>query len=128
MSSAIMSDNLTVKSLNFIVLHTSDLAAARNYYTQLGFVIVDESPDFVQFASATGEGAGFGIGRLTPETSHEPELWWGVEDADAAYAAAQTQGAEIVHSPVDMPFGRTLAIKDPAGYILHLWQETPPAK
>ncbi|SRR5579875_567608 len=113
---------LTANSLNFIMLHTSDLAATREFYTWLGFVVVDELPDFVQFAAPNGQGAAFGVGLLTPEHGHEPELWFDISDADAAFAQAQAQELEIVHPIMEMPFGRVFAIKDPAGYILHLSQ------
>jgi catechol 2,3-dioxygenase-like lactoylglutathione lyase family enzyme len=42
----------------------------------------------------------------------------GVDDADAACAVLEERGVEIVHGPLDRPWGiRTAAFADPDGYL-----------
>ncbi len=112
-----------ISGLQFVMLHTDDIAAARAFYKdRMGLTVVTDSPSFLQFASPTGKGADLAVGALTPEVSHEPELWWYVDDVDAAHATLIAQGAEIVAPLTDMPFGRFCATKDPAGYTVYLLQ------
>ncbi len=114
----------TILGLQFVFIHTDDMAATRAFYAeQMGLTLISDSPEFLQFAAPGGKGAELGVGLLSaPGVSHEPELWWYVDDVDAAYAALIAQGAEIVTPLTDMPFGRVCATKDPAGYTLHLLQ------
>ena len=112
-----------VQGLNFVIVHVPDVAAARDFYTEkLGFTVEAEQPGFVQFKRPGDEGATYALG-LTPSGSAEgPELWWYVADADAAHADLVARGVEIASPPVDQPFGRTFAIKDPSGNILNMLQ------
>jgi PhnB protein len=48
-----------------------------------------------------------------------------LDDVDAHYAAAKAAGAEIVHPPKDVPYGRTYSALDPEG---HPWFFTSPPK
>lgn len=113
----------TILGLQFVFIHTDDMAATRAFYAeQMGLTLVTDSPDFLQFAAPGGKGAELGVGLGAAESGHEPELWWYVNDVDAAYAALIAQGAEIVTPLTAMPFGRTFATKDPAGYTLNLLQ------
>lgn len=112
--------------LNFVLVHVDDVAPARAFYTEkMGLAVADEQPGFVQFAQPGGRGAAFAIIERGAEV---PELWWDVENADAAYAELKRQGVEILSEPEDRPFGRTFSIKDPAGNALHLLQQAPIAE
>lgn len=111
-----------LQGLNFVMVHVSDVAAARAFYTEkLGFAVEDEHPGFVQFKQP-GSGAAFAIGQLTGPADERIELWWFVDDADAAHAALAKQGVEIVIPPHDEPFGRAFAVKDPVGNTLYMLQ------
>ncbi len=89
------------------------------YVEKLGFTVEAENPGFVQFRP-TEAGAAFALGQ---QGHGDPiELWWYVDDADATHAALAAQGVEIVSPPADQPFGRTFAIKDPAGNTLNMLQ------
>ena len=48
-----------------------------------------------------------------------------LDDVDAHYSAAKAAGAEIVHPPKDVPYGRAYWAVDPAG---HPWFFTSPPK
>ena len=57
----------------------------------------------------------------------EPELYWLVDDAEAAFSEL-SQKAEVSMPMKQMPFGRVFGIKDPAGrpqYILEFARERP---
>ena len=111
--------------LNFVLVHVDDVATARAFYTEkLGLTVADEQPGFVQFAQPGGRGAAFAVVERGAEV---PELWWDVEDADAAYAELKRQGVSVLSEPEDRPFGRTFSIKDSSGNTLHLLQQTPAA-
>ena len=117
-------------SVQFIVRHVTDIAAARAFYTEkMGLEIEAEQPGFVQFKSQ--EGAPFAISLASadpvaaalPGGQSEPlELWWYVDDADGAYAELKDRGVEIVFPPMDAPFGRAFAIKDAAGEYCFILQ------
>ena len=46
-----------------------------------------------------------------------------LDEADAHYAQAQAQGAEIVEPLADLPHGRSYTVRDPQG---HSWFFTSP--
>lgn len=110
--------------LNFILLHVSDVEQARTFYTEkLGLVVEDQQPDFVQFQQPMGNGAIFALSKSSDNaTLQGAELWWYVDDANKTFADLVAQGTEVVSKPVDEPFGRVFAIKDPAGHTLHMLQ------
>lgn len=111
-----------VTGLNFVLVHVRDIARARAYYTEkLGLTVEAESPDFVQFAQPGGQGATFALSLdAEAKPSKDPELWWYVEDADAAHAELVSKGVEIASPLEDKPFGRTFAIKDSEGNTVYL--------
>jgi predicted enzyme related to lactoylglutathione lyase len=49
-------------------------------------------------------------------------MWWYVDDAEATLAQLQAREIPIVEALADQPFGRTLAIQDPAGNKIYLLQ------
>lgn len=112
--------------LNFVLIHVDDVASARTFYTEkLGLTVADEQPGFVQFGQPGGQGAAFAVVERGAEV---PELWWDVEDIDTAYAELKQWGVEVLSEPEARPFGRTFAIKDPAGNTQHLLQQPQTAK
>jgi predicted enzyme related to lactoylglutathione lyase len=121
----------TAPTLNFILLHVDDVAAVRPFYTEkLGLAVLDEQPGFVQFARPDGSGASLALTEraATTKPTQTVELWWYVDDADAAHADLADRGVEIASPPTDMPFGRTFSIHDPAGHTLFLLQLAPGVK
>lgn len=112
-----------VQGLSFVLMHVRDVAAVRGFYTEkLGFTVDAEQPGFVQFARRSGDDATYALGQTPPNTPEGPELWWYVDDADASHAELAARGVEIVSPPADQPFGRTFAVRDPAGNTLNMLQ------
>src|SRR5205809_6370409 len=106
--------------------HVPDLQAAKRFYVDvLGLEVEMEQDGFVQFKSSAG--ANFAIASPDQSTigSAEPEMWWTVDDAEAALAELSARDAEMTMPLSQMPFGKCFAVKDPAGqprFILELPQ------
>lgn len=107
------------QGLQFVLLHVTDFAAARTFYTEkLGFTIESEQPGFVQF-SRPGAGATFALSQ-DDGSLDRIELWWFVDDAHATHAALAAQGVTIVAPPHSEPFGCAFSVADPSGVTLNL--------
>src|SRR3954447_26101792 len=102
--------------LRTVVYPATDLAAAKAWFTQvLGKPPYFDEPFYVGF-----EVGGYELG-LHPDAdpADGPVTYWGVEDADAAYAALIAQGAEP-HGPIaDVGEGIRLgSVREPGGSLL----------
>jgi predicted enzyme related to lactoylglutathione lyase len=109
-------------NLDFVLLHVPDLAVARRFYTEtFGLEVESENPTFIQFRRPTG--AVFSLQADPTASPHTGvELWWEVENADAAHAELTGKGVSIVEPLAERPFGRVFSIVDPAGNTLNLMQ------
>ena len=98
----------------FVLEYVTDIEAAKRFYVEvLGLEVGRVSPVFVQFKN-------FAIASDASMTgSRDPEVYWLVEDAEAAFADL-SQKAEVVAPLKQMPFGKVFGIKDPAGQPLFL--------
>ncbi|WP_298806107.1 VOC family protein [uncultured Pseudokineococcus sp.] len=78
---------------------------------------VDMAPeDYTTFALPAGDPLG-GIGGLMGADAPHWLVYLGVEDADAAAAAAEASGGRVVSPAVDTPFGRMAVLADPDGAV-----------
>lgn len=98
----------------FVLEYVTDIEAARRFYVEvLGLEVERTSPVFVQFkhlAIASDESL---------SGNNEPEVYWQVEDAQAAFKSLSQKG-EVIMPLKQMPFGKVFSIKDPAGQPLYL--------
>ena len=106
----------------FLLEYVTDVGPARRFYEEvLGLEAEREHPAFVQFghfAIASDESLSGG---------REPEVYWLVEDAQAAFDEL-SQKAEVVQPLREMPFGKVFAVRDPAGrplFLLEFARERP---
>jgi predicted enzyme related to lactoylglutathione lyase len=106
----------------FIVEYVTDIEAAKRFYVEaLGLEVERQSPVYVQFnhfALASDESL---------SGSREPEVYWLVDDVEAAFNAISPK-AEVIVPLKQMPFGKVFGIKDPAGqplYLLEFAQNRP---
>lgn len=108
-----------IQGMQFVVVHVPAVAAVEAFYAEtLGLAVADRNPAFLQLAPGGGATVAFG-----EAPGRDPiELWWYVNDAEAELARLEERGVPIVQPLVDMPFGRTFAIKDPAGTTLYFLQ------
>jgi predicted enzyme related to lactoylglutathione lyase len=113
----------------FALEYVSDVAATKRFLVDvLGLDVERDHPTFVQFKA--GDGARYAIASdepMEPSKRGEPELWWLVDDVEAAFSEMSNRG-EVSMPLRQMPFGTCFGIKDPAGqvhYLLELAQERP---
>jgi len=115
--------NSSKANFAFALEYTSDLAAARRFFTEvLGLEVDREAPNFVQFKA--GNGASYALASdqpLDPTQNGAPELWWQVQDANAAFREMSAH-AEVTVPLTEKPFGTCFGIKDPTGQIHYVLQ------
>ena len=103
--------------LRTIVYHVADLDAAKAWYTQmLGHPPYFDQPFYVGFNVG-----GYELGLLPAEGKDDDITitYWGVPDAEAAYAALLAQGAAARMPPEDVGEGIRLgSVTDPFGNVL----------
>ncbi|HEU5433324.1 MAG TPA: VOC family protein [Thermomicrobiales bacterium] len=107
--------------------YVPDVEAAKRFYVDVfGLEVERDHPTFVQFKSDSG--AAFAIASdaaMTPGA--ELELYWVVDDAQAAFAEL-SRTAEIGKSLTQEAFGTVFGVIDPAGqprYLLEFARERP---
>lgn len=103
--------------------YVADLEAARRFYVEvMGLKVAQEQRNFVQFDHfAISSTEGFGELR-------EREVYWLVDDAEAAFARMSSQRVEVMTGLEQLPFGKVFSIRGPAGepcYLLELAKNPP---
>ncbi len=111
----------------FALEYVSDVDAMKRFFVDvLGLEVDRDHPTFVQFKDAAG--GSYAVASDQPMASDgAPELWWLVEDAQAAWTDMASR-AEVSLPLREMPFGTCFGLKDPAGqihYVLELARERP---
>jgi predicted enzyme related to lactoylglutathione lyase len=132
-------------ALNFNALNTRDVARAKEFYgAVLGWKTIDvgggsemwtlpgygdelesKTPGLRKMMAEMGAPVGFedvvaAIVSISPDQPNLPAHWsvtFGVDDADAAAAKAESLGASVVVPPFDAPWVRTTTIRDPQGAV-----------
>jgi catechol 2,3-dioxygenase-like lactoylglutathione lyase family enzyme len=106
----------------FALEYVNDIDAARRFYVDvLGLVAQREAPVFVQFenfAIASDESL---------SGTRELELYWLVDDAEAAYSDMSRKG-EVSVPLKELPFGKVFGVTGPTGqprFVLQLAQDRP---
>ena len=99
-----------------------DPAASREFYTGvLGLEIAMDHGWIVTFAAPGNPAAQISVMRADASASVQPDASIEVDDVDAAHAAAQRLGCEIVHPLTDEPWGvRRFFVRDPNGKVLNI--------
>lgn len=110
-------------------LATRDVDGAVAFYTELlGWKTDTQEYDGFDYVTCVlNDRANAGIFDMSTFMPDDvPPHWsvyFSVEDADAAVAAARVGGATIIREPADTPFGRMAAVTDPQGasfYVIKL--------
>jgi uncharacterized glyoxalase superfamily protein PhnB len=121
---------------SFPVFTVKDLEAAKTFYTeQFGFEVIFEGDWYIHLVSNSGIQVGF----LLPNQPTQPPIFQQqyagdgvifsleVEDADAAFLTAQSNGLNIVLDIQSEDWGqRHFAIEDPNGVYLDIVQSFEP--
>jgi predicted enzyme related to lactoylglutathione lyase len=99
-----------------------DPAASSAFYAEvLGLEPVMDLGWIVTFAAPGNPAAQISLIREDATAPVVPDASIEVDDVDAAHAAAQRLGCEIVHPLTDEPWGvRRFFLRDPAGNVLNV--------
>ncbi len=99
--------------LNYVELPVADVAAAKRFYEQVfGWSLTDFAPTYA--ATITGD-TDIGLQGDGSEATKAPLPVIEVDDLEAALAAVQAAGAEIVRPIFAFPGGRRFHFLDPGG-------------
>ncbi len=108
-------------------LRSTEPAAAQAFYTGLfGFATTPvemAGPDYVTFGPAADAAPYGGIGPMMGDEG--PSHWlvyFAVESADAACAAATAAGGTVPAPPFDTPYGRMAPVVDPEGATFWVYE------
>ncbi|MDB4973734.1 MAG: hypothetical protein JWN48_2075 [Myxococcaceae bacterium] len=105
----------------FAVANVKDIVKAKRFYAEvLGLKIQREAPNYIQFEN-------FAIASDNPDATSPLELYWLVEEAQAAHQELTARGATC--SAVEAkPFGKVFSTQDPDGgerFVLELAAARP---
>jgi len=97
-------------------------AAGGEFYLQvLGLEIVMDLGWIVTYAAPGNPAAQISVIRQDATASVQPDASIEVDDVDAAHAAAQRLGCEILHPLTDEPWGvRRFFVGEPSGKVLNI--------
>ncbi len=114
-------------AFGFALEYVKDVQSAKQFFVDvLGLKVDRDHPSFVQFSARNG--AAYAIASDAPmDKGDAPELWWLVEDVNAAFAEMSAR-SEVAMPLRQMAFGTCFGIKDPAGqvhYVLELSANRP---
>jgi predicted enzyme related to lactoylglutathione lyase len=113
----------TVKpEFGFVIQYARDLDASRRFYEEVvGLKVQRVAPNFVQFQN-------FALAGDEPLSGkRELELYWLVDDAEAAYKEL-SRTAEVTMPLRELPFGKVFGVRDPDGearFVLQLAASRP---
>ncbi|GAA4055077.1 VOC family protein [Nonomuraea soli] len=102
-------------------VQTSDVQESREFYGLLGFEEVMNHGWIMTLASPSAPHAQVSFMAQDKTAPVAPDLSVEVDDVDAAYAAVQESGAEIVHPLQDEEWGvRRFFVRDPNGRVVNV--------
>jgi predicted enzyme related to lactoylglutathione lyase len=96
-------------------------AGTRFYAEVLGLEVAMDQGWIVTYAAPDNPSAQLSVMRDDASASVRPDVSIEVDDVDAAHAAAQRLGSEIVHPLTDEPWGvRRFFVREPSGKVLNI--------
>jgi predicted enzyme related to lactoylglutathione lyase len=113
-------------ALNLVVLRSSDLARAAEFYTRLGlqFTRHQHGSGPEHFAAELGSSV-FELYPLNPgaPSTSGTRIGFNVPSLDAVIEALEAYPGSVVSAPKDSPWGRRAVIADPDGHRVELLQQ-----
>jgi predicted enzyme related to lactoylglutathione lyase len=106
--------------LDYVELPATDISATRTFYERaFGWTMTQFAPTYA--ATTTGD-TDVGLQSDAAERPQAPLAVIQVPDLEAALAAVQSAGGEIVKPIQSFPGGRRFHFRDPSGNELAVWQ------
>lgn len=113
-------------------LRSTDPELARAFYSAVFrydfHPLPEAGPDYFTFHTAEEAAPLGGMGGMFDAPEGTPSHWlvyFSVADADAAVAAAERAGGQVLTPAEDTPYGRMVALVDPAGAAFWVMQPPP---
>ena len=111
--------------LNLVVIRSSELDKAEQFYRELGLFFEREQYGNGPEHLAAGAEAGGIVFEIYPVgTKHQPttstRLGFSIDDVDAYMDRLTELGGSIVSGPQDSAWGRRAVVKDPDGHTIEL--------
>ncbi|WP_427133909.1 VOC family protein [Pseudarthrobacter sp. S9] len=113
-------------------LHTKDYTTAVKFYQDVfgwDTDVMSDTPEFKYTTLGAGDAAKAGIfdasGFLPEGVPSNWQVYFGVENADAAAAKAVELGGTVLRAPEDTPYGRNATLADSTGAVFMISQELP---
>jgi catechol 2,3-dioxygenase-like lactoylglutathione lyase family enzyme len=111
--------------LDHVSIFVSDEQRSRDWYMRhLGFALEFEVPE--RHTVALQDDAGLTLFLVRdPEHARHPScgLTFQVDDVDAKHRALAAAGVAFVNAPQKLYWGYGAELRDPDGYVIHLWDE-----
>lgn len=104
-----------------------DPTAGRDFYREvLGLEVAMDLGWIVTYADPGNRAAQISVMSRDASAPEQPDVSIEVDDVDAAHAAAQRLGFEIVHPLTDEPWGvRRFFVREPTGKLLNVLGHSP---
>ncbi|MBV9170759.1 MAG: VOC family protein [Chloroflexi bacterium] len=110
-----------------VIEYAEDLANTRGFLVDvLGLQVEREAPNFIQLSD--GRGGTFAIANdESLSGTREPEIYWVVDDAEAAFREVSASG-DIARPLQALPFGKVFGVRDPNAqthFVIEFARERP---
>ncbi len=108
-------------NLNQITLPVNNMVAATEFYLQLGFTQIVDTPHYARFCCPQGEST-FSLALDNSDFSHGAVIYFESENLDAWVTHLQNKGIEFEQQPTDQSYlWREAILYDPSGNKIKLY-------
>ena len=108
-------------NLNQVTVPVRDIAAAREFYLQLGLILVVDSAHYARFLCTDGDST-FSIIHDPDHKSNGSTIYFELDNLDEKVKELQDKGLEFLEQPSDKHYlWREAIIVDPSGNAIKLY-------
>jgi catechol 2,3-dioxygenase-like lactoylglutathione lyase family enzyme len=111
---------MAVKSLNAVLIDTTNGARLVAFYRELGLLLKDETHGSDPHWGCFINGMHFAIHQERKAASSSIAISFEVDDVDSEIARLRDKAVTIELEPTDRPFGRLASVRDPDGNLVYL--------
>lgn len=114
----------TKTNLDFVSVQVQNLEESKKFYTEtLGFTQAEKQPNPQAIVFGDENGAIFAIRTRIGDSDWKMPgkgmaIWFAIDDIKTLYKRIKISEAKVVQDPAPSPFGTTIVVQDPDGYLL----------